>query len=76
MLKTCKINLPIEWNISACINPANLFEKTISYYAAEDPGFAKGTMASERGFEGGAPSGVQGQSPWWGIGAKPPPPWN
>ena len=27
----------------------------------------------KRGFGGGAPSGVQGQSPWWGVrGAKPP----
>ena len=25
-----------------------------------------------RGSGGGAPSGVQGQSPWWGSGAKPP----
>ena len=45
-----------------------------------DPGFARGVDHGERaerepkrGSGGGAPSGVQGQSPWWGVrGAKPP----
>ena len=48
-----------------------------------DPGFAKGGREDhgeraererKRGSGGGAPSRVQGQSPWWRVrGAKPPP---
>ena len=43
--------------------------------AVADPGFAKGGWGDhgeraerepKRGSGGGAPSGVQGQSPWWG----------
>jgi len=54
--------------------------KQISGYApgmclpVADPGFAKGGDHGERaerepkwGFGGGAPSGVEGQSPWWGV---------
>ena len=45
-----------------------------------DPGFAKGgtdhgeraERESKRGSGGGAPSGVQGQSPWWGSGGRSP----
>jgi len=44
--------------------------------AVADPGFVKGgadhgehaEREPKRGYGGGAPSGVQGQSPWWGSG--------
>jgi len=46
-----------------------------------DPGFAKGgadhveraEREPKRGSGGGAPSGVQGQSPWLGLGGRSPP---
>ena len=44
-----------------------------------DPGFAKGGGHGERaerepkrGSGGVAPSGVQGQSPWWGVRGRSP----
>ena len=51
--------------------------------AVADPGFAKGggggadhgeraEREPKRGSGGGAPSGVQGQSPWWGVGGEAP----
>jgi len=54
---------------------STLFIEQYAYYSVADPGFAKGEGAdhgeraqpqSKRGSEGGAPSGVQEQSPWWG----------
>ena len=50
--------------------------------AVADPGFARGADHGERaerepkrGSGGGAPSGVQGQSPWWGARGAPPWSW-
>ena len=58
------------------------YDGCIGCVSVADPGFAKGGGADhgelaerepKRVSGGGAPSGVQGQSPWWGVrGAKPP----
>jgi len=55
--------------------------QVLSLYSVADPGFAKGgdhgkraEREPKRGSGGGAPSGVQGQSPWWGSGGERSPP--
>jgi len=62
------MSVVIFWNRIWCI----LTSDGSSPQHLERPHGEHGSSSLQRGSGVGAPSGVQGQSSWWGTGAKPP----